>query len=65
MLVNQLDSHTIYQTMEDYYTINPKANNFGSNVNFWHPTKKNKKTNYKSEVVKCTFIDNFFQIQKN
>lgn len=66
MLANQLDNHTSLQILEDCYTINPKADNFVSNVNFWHPTKNNKRgNNYKNDIVRCTSIDNSFQIQKN
>jgi len=61
MLVNQLDSHTNLQTLEDCYTINLKVNNFVSNV-----TKNSKRANnYKSEVIRYTSIDNSFQIQNN
>jgi hypothetical protein len=34
MLANQLDIHTSLQALEDYYIINPKANNFVNNVSF-------------------------------
>jgi hypothetical protein len=34
MLINQLDSYTSLQALEDYYTISPKANNFVSNISF-------------------------------
>jgi hypothetical protein len=61
-----LDNHISLQALEDYYIVNPKVDNFVSNVNFWHPTKNNKRTNnYRIEVVKCTSIDNSFQIKKN
>ncbi len=60
MLAIQLDNHTSLQALEDCYTINPKVDNFVSNV-----TKNNKKiNNYRSEE-RCTSIDNYFQIQKN
>jgi hypothetical protein len=64
VLANQLDKHTNLQDLEDYYIV--KVNNFVNNVNFWHPTKNSKRTNnYRIEVVRCTSIDNSFQIQKN
>jgi hypothetical protein len=66
MFANQLDTCTNFQALENYYTISPKAKNLVNNVSFWHPTKNNKKTNnYKSKVVKCTSMDNSFQIHKN
>jgi hypothetical protein len=34
MLINQQDNHTNFQALEDCYTINPKAQDFVSKVNF-------------------------------
>ncbi len=66
MLINQLGSHTLVFKPWKVVILCLKTNHFVSKVNFWHPTKNNKKMNdYINEVVKCTSISNSFKIKKN